>query len=164
MVGRLFCPGRSVMPTGLLRGIPGNGCASGCAPNTKCRGMGTGRFSDAHLHDVLGLVRLITRTRSFPWANSCPLLPEPDAGSSPVRFDERGVKTEHDGVSEAPTDERVGQQIGRSKPPRHTSTLQLCVTFNIICIASATLFGILGLLDGWCRRWQANEKRWPGGF
>jgi RNA-directed DNA polymerase len=39
-----------------------------CAKH-KVRGMGTGRFSDAHLHDVLGLVRLITRTRSFPWAN-----------------------------------------------------------------------------------------------
>ena len=40
-----------------------------CAKH-KVRGMGTGRFSDAHLHDVLGLVRLTTRTRSFPWANS----------------------------------------------------------------------------------------------
>ena len=40
-----------------------------CAKH-KVRGMGTGRFPDAHLHDVLGLVRLITRTRSFPWANS----------------------------------------------------------------------------------------------
>ena len=39
-----------------------------CAKH-KVRGMGTRRFSDAHLHDVLGLVRLITRTRSFPWAN-----------------------------------------------------------------------------------------------
>jgi RNA-directed DNA polymerase len=36
----------------------------------KVRRRGTGRFSDAYLHDVLGLVRLITRTRSFPWANS----------------------------------------------------------------------------------------------
>jgi len=36
----------------------------------KVRGMGTRRFSDAHLHDVLGLVRLTTRTRSFPWATS----------------------------------------------------------------------------------------------
>ena len=40
-----------------------------CAKH-KVRGMGTGRFPDAHLHDVLGLVRLSTRTRSFPWANS----------------------------------------------------------------------------------------------
>ena len=39
-----------------------------CAKH-RVRGMGTGRFSDAHLHDVLGLVRLTTRTRSFPWAN-----------------------------------------------------------------------------------------------
>ena len=36
----------------------------------KVRGRGFGRFPDAHLHDVLGLVRLRTRTRSFPWANS----------------------------------------------------------------------------------------------
>jgi group II intron reverse transcriptase/maturase len=28
----------------------------------------TNRFSDVALHDVLGLVRLTTRTRSFPWA------------------------------------------------------------------------------------------------
>ena len=38
-----------------------------CAKH-KVRGMGIGRFSDAYLHDVLGLVRLITRTRSVPWA------------------------------------------------------------------------------------------------
>jgi len=30
----------------------------------------TGRFPDAALHDELGLVRLTTRTRSFPWATS----------------------------------------------------------------------------------------------
>ena len=30
----------------------------------------TGRFPDAALHDELGLVRLSTRTRSFPWATS----------------------------------------------------------------------------------------------
>jgi RNA-directed DNA polymerase len=30
----------------------------------------TKRFSDAVLHDVLGLVRLTTRTRNLPWANS----------------------------------------------------------------------------------------------
>ncbi len=40
-----------------------------CAKH-KVRGMGIGRFSDAYLHDVLGLVRLITRTRSFPWAKA----------------------------------------------------------------------------------------------
>jgi RNA-directed DNA polymerase len=34
-----------------------------CGPATK-------RFSDAVLHDVWGLVRLTTRTRSLPWANS----------------------------------------------------------------------------------------------
>jgi group II intron reverse transcriptase/maturase len=38
-----------------------------CAKH-KVRGTGIGRFSDDYLHDVLGLVRLITRTRSFPWA------------------------------------------------------------------------------------------------
>jgi RNA-directed DNA polymerase len=36
----------------------------------KVRGRGTGRFPDVHLHNVLGLVRLSTRTRSFPWAKS----------------------------------------------------------------------------------------------
>jgi RNA-directed DNA polymerase len=36
----------------------------------KVRGRATRRFPDAHLHDVLGLVRLSTRTRSFPWATS----------------------------------------------------------------------------------------------
>ena len=30
----------------------------------------TQRFPEADLHDVLGLVRLTARTRSFPWANS----------------------------------------------------------------------------------------------
>ena len=33
-------------------------------------GRATGCFLDADLHDVLGLVRLTTRTRSFPWATS----------------------------------------------------------------------------------------------
>ena len=36
----------------------------------KVPGRATGGFLDADLHDVLGLVRLTTRTRSFPWANS----------------------------------------------------------------------------------------------
>jgi hypothetical protein len=40
------------------------------------------------------------------------LLREPDAANPHVRFDERGVKTEHGTTSEAPTDERVGQRIG----------------------------------------------------
>jgi hypothetical protein len=30
----------------------------------------TKQFPEAGLHDVLGLVRLTTRTRSFPWATS----------------------------------------------------------------------------------------------
>jgi RNA-directed DNA polymerase len=36
----------------------------------KVTGPGTGRFPAAVLHDELGLVRLTTRTRSFPWATS----------------------------------------------------------------------------------------------
>jgi RNA-directed DNA polymerase len=40
-----------------------------CAKH-KVRGRGVERFPYAHLHNVLGLVRLSTRTRSFPWANS----------------------------------------------------------------------------------------------
>ena len=40
-----------------------------CAKH-KVRGPATGRFPDAALHDELGLVRLTTRTRSFPWATS----------------------------------------------------------------------------------------------
>jgi hypothetical protein len=36
------------------------------------------------------------------------LLREPDAGNPHIRFDERGVKTEHGPAREAPTDERVG--------------------------------------------------------
>jgi len=40
-----------------------------CAKH-KVRGQGIRRFSDAYLHDVLGLVRLIARTRSVPCANS----------------------------------------------------------------------------------------------
>ncbi len=38
------------------------------------------------------------------------LLREPDAANPQVRFDERGVETEHGGASEAPTDERVGNR------------------------------------------------------
>jgi hypothetical protein len=40
------------------------------------------------------------------------LLREPDAANPHVRFDKRGVETEHGGTREAPTDERVGQKIG----------------------------------------------------
>jgi RNA-directed DNA polymerase len=40
-----------------------------CAKHKVCW-PATKRFSDAVLHDVLGLVRLTTRTRSLPWANS----------------------------------------------------------------------------------------------
>jgi RNA-directed DNA polymerase len=40
-----------------------------CAKH-KVRGMGTGRFPDVHLHNVLGLVRLTARPRSFPCAKS----------------------------------------------------------------------------------------------
>jgi RNA-directed DNA polymerase len=38
-----------------------------CAKH-KVVGMGTGRFPDVHLHNVLGLVRLTARPRSFPCA------------------------------------------------------------------------------------------------
>ena len=48
---------------------------------------------------------------------------EPDAANPHVRFDERGVETEQGVACEAPTTERVGQQIGLPKQPRHTSTL-----------------------------------------
>ena len=37
---------------------------------------------------------------------------EPDAANPHVRFDERGVETEQGEVREAPTTERVGQQLG----------------------------------------------------
>jgi RNA-directed DNA polymerase len=40
-----------------------------CAKH-KVVGMGTGRFPDGHLHNVLGLVRLTARPRSFPCAKS----------------------------------------------------------------------------------------------
>jgi RNA-directed DNA polymerase len=40
-----------------------------CAKH-KVVGMGTGRFPDSHLHNVLGLVRLTARPRSFPCAKS----------------------------------------------------------------------------------------------
>jgi RNA-directed DNA polymerase len=36
----------------------------------KVQGSGTGKFTDDYLHHELGVVRLTTRTRSFPWANS----------------------------------------------------------------------------------------------
>ena len=35
---------------------------------------------------------------------------EPDAGNPHVRFDERGVETEHGRASEAPADERAGNR------------------------------------------------------
>ena len=38
----------------------------------KHRGRGSGgpRLTIAHLHEVLGLVRLVDRTRDFPWAKA----------------------------------------------------------------------------------------------
>jgi hypothetical protein len=36
----------------------------------KVRGPGTRTWPDRHLHDVLGLVRLVDRTRDFPWAKA----------------------------------------------------------------------------------------------
>ena len=38
------------------------------------------------------------------------LLREPDAANPHVRFDERGVETDHGGNSEAPATERVGNR------------------------------------------------------
>ena len=38
------------------------------------------------------------------------LVREPDAGNAPVRFDERGVETEHGEASEAPAAERAGHR------------------------------------------------------
>jgi RNA-directed DNA polymerase len=40
-----------------------------CAKH-KVQGSGTGRFTDDYLHNELGVVRLTTRTRGLPWANS----------------------------------------------------------------------------------------------
>jgi hypothetical protein len=42
------------------------------------------------------------------------LVREPDAENPHVRFDERGVETEHGGAREAPMNESVGQRIGSS--------------------------------------------------
>ena len=53
----------------------------------------------------------------------CFLVREPDAGKPPVRFDERGVKTENGEASEAPATERAGNRYAEPKPPRHSSTL-----------------------------------------
>jgi group II intron reverse transcriptase/maturase len=36
----------------------------------KHKGQGMSRFTDQYLHDVLGLVRLCDRTKSFPWATA----------------------------------------------------------------------------------------------
>ena len=71
----------------------------------KRRVGGRTRFPDQYLHDVLGLVRLSRLDRRpFRGRKREILVREPDAGKRPVRFDERGVETEH-------------------KPPRHSSTL-----------------------------------------
>jgi RNA-directed DNA polymerase len=40
-----------------------------CAKH-KVQGSGTGKFTDDYLHNELGVVRLTTRTRGLPWANS----------------------------------------------------------------------------------------------
>jgi hypothetical protein len=53
------------------------------------------RFSDRRLEQQLGLIRLQAKTRGFPWANPWNLVRKPDAGTPPVRFDEREVETEH---------------------------------------------------------------------
>jgi len=67
------------------------------------------RWPDTYLNETLGLVRLVPRARSLPWAQARGFVREPDAGNPHVRFDERAVETE------------------RTTPPRHRSTPQSCL-------------------------------------
>ena len=46
------------------------GSASGSGGSTSVKSLGTSRFPDQYLHDVLGLVRLSDRPESFPWAKA----------------------------------------------------------------------------------------------
>jgi hypothetical protein len=80
-----------------------------CAKH-KVRWPATQRFPDANLYGVLGLVQLTQRTRNLPGGRSCEPFSETDARNAPVRFNERGVKTEHDGLVRAPTGFRSGQR------------------------------------------------------
>ena len=56
------------------------------------------------------------------------LVREPDAGNRPVRFDERGVETEHGRDTVTLATERASNREYklRPKPPRHFSTLPFC--------------------------------------
>src|SRR4030095_16599464 len=99
---------RSVKPTGRWSNTLARGFVSGCAPNTRCVGWAPGGFrpsTSTMYWDWSALLRGPTdfrvRTRE-PFSGSRMRL------AAPVRFDERGVKTEHDGVSEAPATERAG--------------------------------------------------------
>ncbi|MCK4341237.1 MAG: group II intron reverse transcriptase/maturase, partial [Phycisphaerae bacterium] len=52
-----------------------------CAKH-KVKGRGTSRFPDEYLDLRLGLVKLQSRTRNFPWANACPPCPKAGCGKS----------------------------------------------------------------------------------
>jgi len=99
----------------------------------KVRGEGTSRFPNEYLYGELGLIQLQQRTRDFPWANASLLVRKPDAGIPHVRFDERGVETEHGAASEAPATERAGNRWDAPKPPRHTSTLLGSPRLPLLC-------------------------------
>ena len=60
-IERRFAP-RHVCPPTVLEKHP--------IESHKLPGSGTNRFPDALLHEAFGLVRLISRTASFPWATS----------------------------------------------------------------------------------------------
>jgi hypothetical protein len=55
---------------------------------------GTKSFPEASLHDVLGLLCIIKRTRNLPWASSGAFLREPETGNPHIRFDQRDVEME----------------------------------------------------------------------
>ena len=56
-----------VRPGKLLKMIVWRG---GTRAKHKVPGSGTKRFPEKFLHDVLGLVRITARRRTFPWATS----------------------------------------------------------------------------------------------
>jgi hypothetical protein len=70
-------------------------------------------------------------------------------GEPHVRFDERGVETEHATASEAPATERVGNGWAAATSPRHTSTLHA----EFGQVASQAPFG---------RRFQATRSSRTG--
>ena len=76
----------------------------------KVQGWGYSRFSDAYLHDELGLVQLRLCDRNLPWAKARVLSRKPDAGNPHVRFDERGVETEYGRDRVTLANERASQQ------------------------------------------------------